>query len=266
MTAQIDPRALVSPEASIAEGVEIGPFAIVEAGAVLGKGTRLLARAHICSGTVLGCDNLVHIGAVLGAEPQHLAYSAEPTGVRIGDRNVFREGVTIHRGMPAGAGTVIGNDCFLMTMSHVGHDTQLGDRVILASGAVLGGHASLGERVFISGNAAIHQHVRVGRLVMVQGTGAASRDVPPFTIVRAVNQLAGVNTIGLQRAGVSSEAIAAIRRAYRTLFGRVRNLGLAMRELVVAEEGRGGVVAEVRELLDFIEASRIGICVGRRRD
>ncbi len=265
MSAQIDPRALVSSAAELADGVEVGPFAIVEAGAVIGAGTRLLARAHVCTGTVLGRDNVVHIGAVLGAEPQHLGYRGEQTGVVIGDGNVFREGVTVHRGMPQGVGTAIGNRCFLMTTSHVGHDARLDDEVILASGAVLGGHAQVGARAFLSGNSAIHQHVRVGRLVMVQGTGAASRDVPPFTILVAVNRLAGVNTVGLQRAGFSRETIAAIRRAYRTLFGRVRNLSLARQELTLAEEKRGGLVPEVRELLDFIGSSQLGICSPRRR-
>jgi UDP-N-acetylglucosamine acyltransferase len=262
---RIDPRAVVSPEAVLEEGVEIGPFAIVEPGVAVGSGTRILAHAYLCSGTTLGRDNVVHMGVVLGHEPQDKAYAGAPTRLVIGDRNVFREGTQVHRGTAAGSETVIGNDCYLMSNSHVAHNCRVEDGVIMATGAVLGGHVSVGERAFVSGNVLVHQHTRVGRLTMLQGGCAVSKDVPPFCIARiGANKLAGINVIGLRRAGLSRESILAIRRAFRTLFLGRPNLSLA-RERLVAEEGaRGGLAPEVQEMLEFIRAARHGVCAGPR--
>lgn len=262
----IDPRAVVSPGAVLGEDLEVGPFAVIEAGAVVGARTRIGAHAYICSGTTLGCDNVVHMGAVLGNEPQDLAYRGAPTRLVIGDRNVFREGCHVHRGTAPGSATVIGNDCYLMTTSHVGHNCTIGDQVIIASGAVVGGYASVGSRAFLSGNVAVHQFTRVGRLAMLRGGCAASRDVPPFLIAaQPTNTVAGVNTVGLARAGFERGRIAALRRAYRVLFLRRRNLRLAREELLELEAQRGGPSPEVRELLDFIAETKRGVCFGPRR-
>ncbi|MEW6272210.1 MAG: acyl-ACP--UDP-N-acetylglucosamine O-acyltransferase [Thermodesulfobacteriota bacterium] len=263
---RVDPRAVVSPEAVLGEGVEVGPFAIVEAGVVVGAGTRIWAHAYLCAGTTLGRDNVVHMGAVLGHEPQDRAYDGAPTGLVIGDRNVFREGVQVHRGTAAGSETVIGSDCYLMTNSHVAHNCRLEDGVIMATGAVLGGHASVGERAFVSGNALVHQHTRVGRLAMLQGGCAVSKDVPPFCTTRiGKNTIAGVNVVGLRRAGLPRDRVVAIRRAFRTLFLGRPNLSLARERLLAQESERGGPVPEVREMLDFIAAARHGVCAGPRK-
>ncbi|HEY8516897.1 MAG TPA: acyl-ACP--UDP-N-acetylglucosamine O-acyltransferase [Candidatus Binatia bacterium] len=264
---QVDPRAVVSPDAVLGDGVTVGPFAIIEAGVVVGARTRIWPHAYICSGTTLGRDNVVHMGVVLGHEPQDKAYDGAPTRLVIGDRNVFREGVQVHRGTAAGSETVIGNDCYLMTNAHVAHNCRLEDGVIMATGAVLGGHASVGERAFISGNALVHQHTRVGRIAMLQGGCAVSKDVPPFCTTRiGKNTVAGVNVVGLRRAGFSREAIMAIRRAFRTLFLGRPNLSLARERLIVQEEERGGLAPEVREMLDFIASARHGVCAGPRRE
>ncbi len=261
----IDPRAVVSPRARIAPDVEIGPFAIVEDDVEIGAGTRIGAFTQVCSGTRIGRDNRVHMHVVLGNEPQDLAWRGQPTRLEIGDRNVIREGSHLHRGSKQEA-TVVGDDCYFMTNSHVGHDCRVSDGVILATGATLGGHATVGPKAFVSGYSLVHQFVRVGRLAMMQGGAAASRDVPPFTIaVRPQNILVGVNVVGLRRAGLDRAAIAAIRRAYRTLFLTRRDLRRAREELLAEEAVHGGPTAEVRELLDFIDSSRRGVCFGRRR-
>lgn len=259
---RIDARAAVDPSAELAEDVEVGPFAVVEAGVVVGSGTRILAHAHLCAGTVLGRENVVHMGAVLGGEPQHRGYAGEPTGVVAGDRNVFREATQVHRSMSPGRPTRIGHGCYLMSGSHVGHDCRVGDDVVLASGALLGGHVEVGSGAFLGGNAVVHQHVRVGRLAMLQGGSAVSRDVPPFLIAAEVNRVRGVNVVGLRRAGLDAGAIQALRRLYRELFRQRRNLRLARERLLAAEEARGGLSAEARELLAFIDASSRGVCSG----
>lgn len=262
---RIDPRAIVSPEATLGYGVEVGPFAIVEAGAVIGARTRILAHAYVCGGTTMGTDNVIHMGAVIGHEPQDRAYSGAPTRLEMGDRNVIREGCQLHRGTAPGTATVIGDDCYLMAGAHVGHNCRVESGVVMANVAVLGGHASVGERAFLSAHAMVHQHTRVGRLAMLQGGTAASQDVPPFCITRlGTNTLAGVNVVGLKRAGFSRVQIVALRRAYRTLFLNRPNLSLARERLLAAEAASGGPSAEVREMLDFIGAAKHGVCAGSR--
>jgi UDP-N-acetylglucosamine acyltransferase len=257
---QIDPRAVVSPEAVLGDGVAVGPFAVIEPGVVVGAGTRIGANAYLCSGTTLGRDNVVHMGAVLGHEPQDLAYRGAPTTLEIGDRNVFREGSQVHRGTAEGSRTVVGSDCFVMTNAHIAHNCDVGDGVILATGAVLGGHVHVGARAFVSGNCVVHQHVRIGRLALLQGGARMSRDVPPFLIASALNRVRAVNVVGLRRAGFDASAIAALRRLYRTLFFRRQNLKLARERLVRDEAARDGLSEESTELLAFVDASTRGIC------
>lgn len=261
MATQVHPRAEVDTRAELGEGVEVGPFAVVEAGVVVGDGTRILAGAHLRGGTTLGRENIVRDHAVLGGDPQDLSYQGAETFLRVGDRNTFGEGCTLHRGATEGSATEIGNDCFFMANTHAGHDSRVADHVILANGALLGGHAQIGERAFLSGNAVVHQHCRIGRLVMLRGTGAASKDIPPFAVVSETNRLRGLNGVGLQRAGIRGDALRALRRAWRTLFARPRNLSKAIAEV---EQG-APLAAEVRELLDFIAASKRGVAGVPRR-
>jgi UDP-N-acetylglucosamine acyltransferase len=261
---RVDPRAVVSPEAVLGEGVEIGPFAVVEAGVVIGARTRIWAHAYVCSGTTLGSDNAVHMNAVIGHEPQDKGYSGAPTRIEIGDRNVIREGCQLHRGTAPGSATVIGSDCYFMGNAHVAHNCRVGDGVVLANNTALGGHASVAERAFLSANVLIHQHTRVGRLAMLQGGTAVSQDVPPFCLTRlGTNALAGINAVGLRRAGFDRTRSAAIRRAFRTLFASRSNLRAARERLLEEESARGGVTADVQEMLDFIAAAKHGVCVVR---
>lgn len=261
---RIHPTAVVSPDAVLGEDVEIGPFAVLEAGVVIGARTRILAHAYVCTGTTMGEDNVVHMGAVVGNEPQDKAYGGAPTFLEIGNRNVIRESCSLHRGTSPGSKTVIGDDCYFMATAHVGHNSHVADGVILANGAVLGGHAQVGERAFLSSYAMIHQYTRVGRLAMMQGGAATSMDVPPFSIARnGINTIAGINLVGLRRAGFDRARIHAIRRAYRTLFLGRPNLRLARERLVAGEASHGGLTADVQEMLDFIATAKKGVCAAR---
>lgn len=256
MSAAIHPRAEVDVQAELGAGVEVGPFAVIEAGVVVGDGTRVLAGAHLRAGTTLGRENLVRDHAVLGGDPQDTAYDGAETFLRVGDRNIFGEGCTLHRGTAPGSETRIGNDCFFMANSHAGHNCIVEDQVILANGALLGGHVHVGARAFVSGNTVVHQHLRVGRLAMLGGGSTFTADVPPFMMATEFNVLRGLNVVGIRRAGIEREAIAALRRAYRQLFGRRRNLKIA-REAVAAEPD---LPPEVEELLAFLVDTPRGLC------
>jgi UDP-N-acetylglucosamine acyltransferase len=184
-----------------------------------------------------------------------LKYQDEPTGLRIGDGNVFREHVTVHRSNKTSEDTVIGSHCFLMQHSHVAHNCLLGNDVILAGGALLAGHVTVQDRAFISGNCLVHQFVRVGTLAMMQGGSAISKDLPPFTIARGDNGICGLNIIGLRRAGFSAEERLDLKRLYHFLFRSARNLREAVKE---AQSQFAGAAA--RTMMEFVTASKRGVC------
>lgn len=256
----IHPTAIVDSRAEVHPSVVIGPFVVIEGRVSIDAGTRILARACIFGVTAIGRDNVIHPGAVIGGDPQHLGYGGEPTSLRIGDRNIFRENVEVHRAWKEGGATEIGDDNYLMSHAHVGHDCRLGRRIILATGATLGGHVEVGDQVFVSGNCVVHQFVRIGRLALLRGLSRTSRDVPPFCIMDFTHTVRGLNRVGLRRAGFSTGRIRELQRAFAHLFARPRNLRLAVDEL-----DTGPCSPEVRELLDFIRASKRGVCTGRRR-
>src|SRR6185503_13166744 len=187
--------------------------------------------------------------------PQDLAFSGAPSYLRIGDGNVFREHATIHRGTKPESETVIGDRSYFMQNSHVAHNCRIGNEAIVAGGALLSGYVELGDRGFVSGNCVVHQFVRIGRLAMLRGLSRTSRDVPPFCMMDGTHTVRAVNLVGLRRAGFSAEAIRAVRGAFKSLFFRPRNLKIALAEV----ESRP-MSAEVRELVDFIHASKRGVC------
>ena len=251
-SACVDVRAEIDPSA------EIGPFAVIDGPVRIGAGSRVMAHAVITGRTTLGRDNTVHFGAVLGNDPQDLSYRGDDTELRIGDRNVFREHCEVHRGSKSGL-TAIGDDNYLMSHSHVGHDCRLADRIVLATGATLGGHVAVAEQVFVSGNCVVHQYVRIGKLALLRGSSRTSRDVPPFAIMDWTHTVRGVNKIGLRRAGLTPGAIRSVQRAFALLFGRARNVRAALAEVEAAP-----MTEEVRQLLEFIRSSERGVCFGPR--
>ncbi len=258
--AMIHPTAVVHPRAQLDATVVVGPGAVIDAEVTVGPRCVIGPHVYLTGHTTLGADNRVHAGCVLGEAPQDLKYAGAATRLRIGDRNVFREHVTVHRSNTPEEDTVVGSDNFLMAHCHVGHNCRLGDRIILANGAALGGHVTVQDRAFISGNCLVHQFVRVGMLALMQGGSAISKDLPPFTVARGENAICGLNVVGLRRAGVSDRDRLELRRLYRFLFRSHRNL----REAVVAARSR--FMSELgQRLLDFIAASRRGVCMERPR-
>lgn len=260
-TTLIHATAIVDTTARIGDNVEIGPYAIVGPDCVLGAGCRLDAHAVVCAHTRLGPGCRLHSGSVIGDTPQDLAFSGVISGTEIGARCTFREGVTVHRGTAEGTVTRLGDDCYLMATSHVAHNCVLGNRVILANGAVLGGYVEIGDGAFLSGHCAVHQFCRVGRLAMMGGGAQASQDVPPFCIARSgrVNELRGLNVVGLRRAGVMPEERAALKQAYRRYYRSGEPRAEVLKDLAGAASG--GLVAEWAA---FILASKRGVAGERR--
>jgi len=211
--------AVVDPKAEIADDVVIGPFCYVEAGVVIGKGCRLDSHVTVKSGTTMGVNNVICQGAVIGGDPQDRKYSGEPTYLVIGDRNVFREYVTLHRATGEGKSTVIGNDCFLMAYCHIGHNGCLHDFVTMANECAMAGHVTVEERVTIGGYCAVHQYVRIGKAAMVGGWTPVNRDVPPFMLVSGPNQeVRDINAVGLRRLGIDPATRLALHKACKLLF------------------------------------------------
>ena len=254
----IHPTAVIDSKADLDSDIEIGPYVVIEGLVRIKRGTRVMAHAYLTGWTEIGEGNEIHPGAILGAAPQDKAYQGEETYLKIGDNNIIREYVQIHRGTTVSSATTIGNNNFLMAASHVGHNCKVGDNIVLANGSLLGGYVEVGNSVFISGNCVVHQFVRIGDYSLMRGLSGTSRDVPPYAIVDWQHTVRGVNVVGLKRAGFDEKRIRAIRDAFRVLFRKGRNLTLAIKE--VEESARAN--SDVSALLEFIKASKRGVCVG----
>lgn len=254
----IHPTALIDDGAQIASDVEVGPFAIIGAGVQLDEGVRIGSHAVLTGPMHIGARTRVHPHAVLGGDPQDLKYAGEDTRVEIGPDNIFREFVTVNRGTTQGGGvTRIGTGNLFMAYSHVAHDCQIGNHAVLANSVALAGHVEIGDRAVLSGLVGVHQYARIGRCAMIGGGGMVAQDVPPFMIAQGDRaRLFGLNIVGLRRAGFEAETVAALKRAYRELFGQ----GLPLRIAMEHAREHFADVSEVAELLAFIEGSNRGIC------
>ena len=256
----IHPLASVSPQANLADNVQIGPLSVVEAGVTIGSGCILESHVVIKTGTTLGENCRVSDGAVLGGLPQHVHVPEQPGTIVIGSHNTIRENVTIHRPLQADGQTVLGNHCLLMTNAHVAHDCRLGDYVILTSNAMLAGHVTVGDRAYISGAVGIHQFCRVGTLAMVGGQAHINKDVPPFVTVDGQSSyVVGLNQIGLRRAGYDGQTVLRLKEAYRVIY----RSGLMWAEILrrLKEEFTEGLAAEFH---DFLASTKRGIIPERR--
>jgi UDP-N-acetylglucosamine acyltransferase len=252
----IHPTAVISPEAELAPDVQVGPYAIIEGPVRLGAGCVIEAHACLSGPITMGRDNVVGHGAVLGKSPQSRAYRGEPTLLRIGDDNTFREHVTVHRGTVDGGGeTTVGDRNLLMIGSHLGHDARMGDGCTLVNGALVAGHVQLADGCILSGHSAVQQRVRIGRLAMLGGLGSTSKDIPPFVLQQGYNCVSGLNIVGLRRAGMSPETINALRTAFRILYKEGRTQNAALERI----EADLGTVPEVLEFVTFIRESTVGI-------
>lgn len=258
MARSIHATSTVSPQAELGNDVSIGPYCTIDASAVIGDNTEL--RSHVVIGphTILGVNNTVYPFVSLGLEPQDLKFGQEVTRCEIGDRNTFREGVTVNRGTEkGGAITRIGNDNFMMTSAHIAHDCQVGDKNIFANHATLAGHVELGSECNIGAFSAVHQFCRVGNHAFLGGFTVATLDCMPYmkTVGARGTKSYGVNSIGLERKGFSRDQIAKLKEAHRILFHSDLDRDQGLIEIV----DKLGNHAEITYLADFIKQSVRGI-------
>lgn len=251
-TAIVDSGAVLEP------GVEIGPFAVVGPGVRLGANTRVGPRVLIERNTVVGAGCQVANGAVLGTDPQDMKYEGEETFLEIGDRTVVREFATLNRGTAASGRTLVGSDCLLMAYCHVAHDCELGNHVVLSNATNMAGHVAIGDWAIVSGLVAVHQFVKIGAHAFVGGGSRVPQDVPPYCRVvgNPSPKLVGLNTVGMERRGVSPEVRRRLKATYRLLFRSDLNLGQAVR---AAEADEELACPEVGYLLDFVRNSERGV-------
>ena len=218
----IHPTAIIDRKAQLDASVEVGAYAVVDAGVIIGPSTRILPHSVLTGVTTIGSANVIGPFASVGSPPQDLHYKGEPTELKIGDNNQIREYVSIHRGTPTGSGiTTIGSNNLLMAYSHVAHDCSIGSHVIMANAATLGGHVQVRDRATIGGLVAVHQFTRIGELAYIGGMSGISKDVPPYIIVAGTrNQMrvSGINKIGLRRNGFDNETIKSLHKAFVNIF------------------------------------------------
>ncbi len=253
--AKIHPTAIVSKKAEI-DAVEIGPYAIIEDDVAIGKGTKIMAHAYICSGTTIGRDCEIHMGAVLGHVPQHLQFEGGKSYLKAGDRNIFREYSSVHRGFKEGSSTVIGNDNFLMGFSHVAHDCRIGNNVVICNGALVAGHVVAEDKVFISGNVTIHQFIKIGTLAMIGGLARVNKDVMPYMLIEGDSEVCSLNLVGLKRSDINEKAKAQIKNIYKLIYRSGLNVSHALEEIAKVSN----LTDEAKHMVEFIKSSERGIC------
>ncbi len=244
----IDARSDIHPQARIASDVRIGPFSVIGPDVEIGPGTVIASHVVIKGPTRIGADNRIFQFASVGEDSADQKYRGEPTRLEIGDRNIIREGVTIHRGtVQDRAMTTIGNDNLLMAYAHIGHDSVIGNHAILVNNAAIAGHVVVGDWAILGGYALVHQRVHIGAHCFAAMGSAIGKDVPAFVLVSGSPARAkGINHEGLRRRGFSAQAIAALRTAYRTVYRQKLTVDEALRAIadLAAEHEAVRVFAE----------------------
>lgn len=252
----ISPLAHISSNAQLGNNVKVDPFAVIHDDVQIGDGTHIMSGAVLMSGTRIGKDCFIYPGAVLGAIPQDLKFVGENTTVEIGDNTTIRECVTVNRGTQDKWKTVVGTNCLLMAYAHVAHDCILGDNVILANSVQLAGHVEIGDYAIIGGMSGASQFSKVGAHTYIAGYSVISKDVPPFIKAgRSPISYAGVNSVGLQRRGYSSESINGILEVYRYIYNKGFNITQALEYI----EQQLPACTERDLILNFIKESKRGI-------
>lgn len=256
----IHPLANVSPDARLGVGVSVGAFATVEAGVELGDHCVVASGAVVKSGVRAGQGNEFCEHSVIGGAPQHAGRPRHIGSVAIGNNNVFREYVTIHRALKPETATTVGDGNYVMASAHFGHDCVVGDNAIFANGALLGGHVTVGDRAFVSGAVAVHQFCRIGRLAMVGGHARVVQDVPPYMLIDGqTGCVVGLNVVGLRRSGHTPDDIATLKTAYRVIYRR----GLPWRDVLDALRAECPT-GPATHLLEFLSTGTRGFAQERR--
>ncbi len=256
--ANIHPTAIIEPGAKVGRDVEVGPYSIVGENVEIGEGTRIGPHVVIDGWTKIGKNNQIFHGASVGLVPQDMKFKGEESYLFIGDNNIIRENVTIHRGTEEGGGeTWIGNDNLIMAYCHIAHDCQLGSHIIMSNATNLAGHVIIEDYAVIAGLTGIHQFVRVGKMSMVGAHSKVVKDVPPYILVDGhPARVNGINVVGLRRNGISPELRQEIKRAYKILYRSNLNIARAIEKM----DQELDASEEIEHFLRFLRNAQRGIC------
>ena len=257
---EIHPTAILEGDINLADDVEIGPGCVLTGPVTIGSHTRLIGHVWLNGPLTLGEGNTLYPNACLGFAPQDISWDPKKAGagLKVGNGNLFREGVNIHRATSDDTPTTLGNDNFIMSNTHIAHDATIGNHCAFTSGTLLAGHCIIDDHVITGGNSAVHQFCRVGRGAMIAGLSATTRDVPPFFMITGINIAGSLNVIGLRRSGMSQEDIEAVRWVYKTINRRGKSLKSALEEMKTRAKE-----PIVKEYIDFIESTDRAICTSR---
>ncbi len=248
----IHPTAIIDPAAKIGEDVSIGPYSVIGPGVTLGNGVELMSHVVVAGDTSVGAETRIFPFSSIGHQPQDLKYKGEVSSLRIGERNVVREHVTMNPGTEGGGLlTTIGDDCLFMVGAHVAHDCQLGNNVILVNNATLAGHVIVEDWAIIGGLSAVHQFARVGKHAMIGGMSGVEHDVIPYgTVTGNRARLEGLNIVGLKRRGFSRDMIHEIRKAYRMIFAEEGTMAERLQDVIEDFSDNEPVM----EIVNFIQS------------
>ena len=232
----IHPTAIVSPGAKIGKDVEIGAYAVIEDNVVIGDGCFIDCHTKICQYTTIGSNTRVYKNAIVGDDPQdHRMVPGIEAYTQIGSNVIIREYVTIHHSPTPGAITKVGDGCMLMAFVHIAHDVKLGDNVTIANHSILSGHVEVGNNTVISGHVMVHQFCRIGEMAMVSPGLRIRQDVPPFVLLSDNGGVAGLNIVGLRRAGMTAAERNGLKQTLKTFFFKGLNFGNAAKEMENAD-------------------------------
>lgn len=249
-TALIHPTAVISKKAKLGQGVEVGPYTVIDGVVSVGEGTVIGAHCVIIGNTAIGKNCRIYTGAVVGAPPQDLKYKGERSFLIIGDNNTIREYSTINPGTGDGGSTIIGDNNLFMANAHIAHDCVIGNQCVLVNAATLAGHVAVEDKVLISGLTAVHQFVRIGKLAIVGGCTKVVQDIPPFSTCDGhPARIYGLNLIGLKRNNIPRDTIDRLKHAYKVIF----RSGMTIKNALNQIEQEGQSDKEVAHLIDFLK-------------
>ena len=255
---KIHPSAIIGKAVQLGDGNEIGPGCVIADDVVIGSRNRLWMNGYVGPGTTMGDDNQIHMGAVIGHEPQDHTFEGAPSVTRIGNQNVIREYVTIHRGTKEGTETVLGNHNFLMANAHIAHNCRVGSNTIFVNLATIGGYCEVHDGAVLSGMILSHQFCRIGQGAMISGLSAINKEVPPYMVCGGrPGVIQGINVVGLRRAGIKPAERDSFKQAYKLLYREGLSVSNALAEIQKLPQA-----TPLDVLIQFLRSSKRGICAG----